>query len=177
MALQCLNLPWSDLDGREKGSDDIPSSVWICLSCGSLLCGRASKAQHALSHSEQSEHHVALAMPSLDSVWCYACDQPIDGSFLETQATYKVHSVINVHTLAALDRFRTILRSIVVDVSLFPVQLDKFRVSNGLRLTSVPDNGRDWACPSSTEGEGIGSSSIWGGKHQKWRSIAWTIYE
>lgn len=45
---------------------------WICLHCGSVLCGRYEKA-HALSHFKAKNHKVCMNI--LDcSVFCYKCD-------------------------------------------------------------------------------------------------------
>ena len=48
-------------------------SVWICVTCGKLLCGRYVKA-HALSHyekglSEGNPHPVCLEVNELSVFW------------------------------------------------------------------------------------------------------------
>ena len=55
----------------------MPKSLWICLSCGNLGCGRFAE-KHALDHYETKKaHHVAIDIYSL-MTWCYTCDIALD---------------------------------------------------------------------------------------------------
>ncbi|NXX41910.1 UBP44 hydrolase, partial [Tricholaema leucomelas] len=47
-------------------------SVWACLSCSHVACGRYIE-EHALKHFEESGHPVALEVNEL-YVFCYLCD-------------------------------------------------------------------------------------------------------
>nr|XP_033807619.1 ubiquitin carboxyl-terminal hydrolase 44 [Geotrypetes seraphini]XP_033807620.1 ubiquitin carboxyl-terminal hydrolase 44 [Geotrypetes seraphini]XP_033807621.1 ubiquitin carboxyl-terminal hydrolase 44 [Geotrypetes seraphini] len=47
-------------------------SVWACLSCSHVACGRYIE-EHALKHFQESEHPVALEVNEL-YVFCYICD-------------------------------------------------------------------------------------------------------
>lgn len=53
-------------------------TIWLCLKCGSQLCGRA-KNRHALLHYEtprSDPHFLAINTTSMD-IWCYRCDKEI----------------------------------------------------------------------------------------------------
>lgn len=68
-------------EGLELEEEDIMSSLslWLCLQCGTQLCGR-SRNQHALEHCKvpRSEPHV-IAMNTTDfRIWCYQCDSEVN---------------------------------------------------------------------------------------------------
>lgn len=66
-------------DGLELEEDRSSLSLWLCLQCGTQLCGRYCN-QHALQHCEapRSESHL-IAMNTTDlRVWCYQCDTQIN---------------------------------------------------------------------------------------------------
>lgn len=46
---------------------------WMCLQCGSVLCGRYESA-HALKHSSKQSHNICINTINL-SVYCYKCDE------------------------------------------------------------------------------------------------------
>ncbi|XP_040976385.1 ubiquitin carboxyl-terminal hydrolase 44 isoform X4 [Aquila chrysaetos chrysaetos] len=48
-------------------------SVWACLSCSHVACGRYIE-EHALKHFQESSHPVALEVNEL-YVFCYLCDE------------------------------------------------------------------------------------------------------
>lgn len=64
---------------------DLKENLWLCLTCGSLACGRAQYGgvggnSHALAHSDQSHHPVAVKLGSLTAegtadIYCYACNE------------------------------------------------------------------------------------------------------
>lgn len=66
----------SDLLDYESEPDP---SLWMCLRCGSQLCGR-SVNQHALEHykTPRSESHALCINTTRLQVWCYACDQEVN---------------------------------------------------------------------------------------------------
>lgn len=64
---------------------DLKENLWLCLECGNLGCGRAQFGgvggnSHALAHSKESGHGVAVKLGSITSegnadVYCYTCDE------------------------------------------------------------------------------------------------------
>ncbi|KAK3291447.1 uncharacterized protein B0H64DRAFT_246030 [Chaetomium fimeti] len=63
---------------------DLKENLWLCLQCGNLGCGRAQFGgvggnSHALAHSQESAHGVAVKLGSITpegtaDVYCYTCD-------------------------------------------------------------------------------------------------------
>ena len=64
---------------------DLKENLWLCLTCGALGCGRAQYGgvggnSHALAHSDQTSHPVAVKLGSLTAdgtadIYCYACNE------------------------------------------------------------------------------------------------------
>ncbi|TPX10328.1 uncharacterized protein E0L32_008733 [Thyridium curvatum] len=64
---------------------DLNENLWLCLQCGALGCGRAQFGgvggnSHALAHSQESHHGVAVKLGSITpegtaDVYCYTCDE------------------------------------------------------------------------------------------------------
>ena len=64
---------------------DLKENLWLCLECGNLGCGRAQFGgvggnSHALEHSRESTHGVAVKLGSITpegnaDVYCYTCDE------------------------------------------------------------------------------------------------------
>ncbi|KAL2015794.1 hypothetical protein VTK56DRAFT_4821 [Thermocarpiscus australiensis] len=64
---------------------DLKENLWLCLECGNLGCGRAQFGgvggnSHALAHSKDSGHGVAVKLGSITpegtaDVYCYSCDE------------------------------------------------------------------------------------------------------
>ena len=53
---------------------DSTESVWLCVSCGVLSCGRYVKA-HGLRHFEDSHRKHAVCIDTKETaVFCYTCD-------------------------------------------------------------------------------------------------------
>ncbi|KAI8033951.1 ubiquitin carboxyl-terminal hydrolase 45 isoform X1 [Drosophila gunungcola] len=64
--------------GGEPGDIEFDSTLWLCLKCGSQLCGR-SRHKHALEHYQtphSGSHALAMNTRSFD-IWCYECDMKI----------------------------------------------------------------------------------------------------
>ncbi|KAH8419793.1 hypothetical protein KR009_002663 [Drosophila setifemur] len=62
----------------EPGDIEFDSTLWLCLKCGSQLCGRA-RHKHALEHYQtphSDSHALAMNTRSFD-IWCYECDMKI----------------------------------------------------------------------------------------------------
>ncbi|GAB0136621.1 hypothetical protein EsDP_00004916 [Epichloe bromicola] len=63
---------------------NLRENLWLCLECGNLGCGRKQMGgidgnSHALSHSNESGHGVAVKLGSITpegtaDVYCYKCD-------------------------------------------------------------------------------------------------------
>lgn len=63
---------------------DLHENLWLCLQCGALGCGRAQFGgvggnSHALAHSKETGHGVAVKLGSISAegtadVYCYTCD-------------------------------------------------------------------------------------------------------
>ncbi len=64
---------------------DLKENLWLCVECGALGCGRAQFGgvggnSHALAHSKESGHGVAVKLGSITpegnaDVYCYTCDE------------------------------------------------------------------------------------------------------
>ncbi|KAB5539298.1 hypothetical protein GE09DRAFT_1138254 [Coniochaeta sp. 2T2.1] len=64
---------------------DLNENLWLCLECGNLGCGRAQFGgvggnSHALAHSKDTQHGVAVKLGSITpegtaDVYCYTCDE------------------------------------------------------------------------------------------------------
>ncbi|KFB42014.1 AGAP000666-PA-like protein [Anopheles sinensis] len=64
-----------ELDGAPDRDGDC--TLWMCLKCGTQLCGRSRK-QHALQHSTQADMHELAMNTSTFTIWCYCCQFPVD---------------------------------------------------------------------------------------------------
>lgn len=63
---------------------DLKENLWLCLECGNLGCGRSQFGgsggnSHALTHSDQSSHGVAVKLGSITAdgtadIYCYKCN-------------------------------------------------------------------------------------------------------
>lgn len=63
---------------------DLHENLWLCLDCGNLGCGRKQMGgvdgnSHALAHSNESGHGVAVKLGSITpegnaDIYCYKCD-------------------------------------------------------------------------------------------------------
>ncbi|XP_049541601.1 ubiquitin carboxyl-terminal hydrolase 45 [Anopheles darlingi] len=58
---------------------DADNTLWLCLKCGSQLCGR-NRNQHALLHYQtpRSDMHALVMNTTTFAVWCYFCNLPIE---------------------------------------------------------------------------------------------------
>ncbi|XP_057266179.1 ubiquitin carboxyl-terminal hydrolase 16 isoform X1 [Pezoporus wallicus] len=83
-----LNVEWhvcqdckADNKTQEKSEEETSESpsIWLCLKCGHMGCGRNSQEQHALKHYETPRSDPHCLVLSLDnwSVWCYICDNEV----------------------------------------------------------------------------------------------------
>ncbi|CAM1501177.1 Fc.00g103390.m01.CDS01 [Cosmosporella sp. VM-42] len=64
---------------------ELNENLWLCLDCGNLGCGRKQMGgvdgnSHALAHSDESGHGVAVKLGSITpegtaDVYCYKCDE------------------------------------------------------------------------------------------------------
>lgn len=64
---------------------DLKENLWLCLECGNLGCGRSQFGgvggnSHALAHSDQTSHGVAVKLGSITAdgtadIYCYKCNE------------------------------------------------------------------------------------------------------
>ncbi|EJD47976.1 ubiquitinyl hydrolase [Auricularia subglabra TFB-10046 SS5] len=98
-------------------SCDLRENLWLCLTCGSLGCGRqqfggVSGNGHALSHYEQTRHPVAVKLGTITAegsadMYCYACnDATIDPELPAHLASFG----INVQTQKKTEKSMTELQ-------------------------------------------------------------------
>ncbi|KAJ6512513.1 hypothetical protein C8R45DRAFT_890243 [Mycena sanguinolenta] len=78
---------------------DLTSNLWLCLTCGSLGCGRRQYRGgngHALNHFEQTGHPVSLKLGTITpegraDVWCYECeDLTLDPALAEHVSVFGI---------------------------------------------------------------------------------------
>lgn len=75
----------------ELGSDfEIDLTLWMCLRCGSQLCGRG-KNKHALQHFDtpHSDCHALSANTTTWEIFCYLCDNETS-----TSSSKKLHECV-----------------------------------------------------------------------------------
>jgi ubiquitin carboxyl-terminal hydrolase 5/13 len=80
--------PSRQIDGSDLGhcsQCELKENLWLCLSCGNLGCGRIQYGgiggnEHAVAHTKDTNHPVAVKLGSLTAdgtadIYCYACDE------------------------------------------------------------------------------------------------------
>lgn len=71
------HFPFTTLQGSNAdykcSSCDSSHSIWICITCGVLNCGRYVNA-HGLKHAEKNKKHIVNMETKELSVYCYECD-------------------------------------------------------------------------------------------------------
>ena len=78
----CSSCCLASYQSRKRGkssssSSSSSSSLWICLSCGNIGCGR-DVSQHSLHHFHANRKHSLSLNPHTLQCWCYACDKAIN---------------------------------------------------------------------------------------------------
>lgn len=63
---------------------DLSSNLWLCLTCGSLSCGRKETGgnAHAIEHYNKTKHPLVVKTGTITpngdaSIYCYACDNDV----------------------------------------------------------------------------------------------------
>lgn len=78
---ECLktDIPLTVNDYEDQFEYD--KTLWLCLKCGSQLCGR-SKNKHALIHFQKprSDCHALAINTTTFEIWCYSCDDEVNSS-------------------------------------------------------------------------------------------------
>lgn len=80
---------------------DLKENLWLCLECGNLGCGRKQMGgvdgnSHALAHSTEAGHGVAVKLGSITpegtaDIYCYKCDdERIDDDLAEHLAHWGI---------------------------------------------------------------------------------------
>ncbi|XP_050099754.1 ubiquitin carboxyl-terminal hydrolase 45 [Anopheles aquasalis] len=69
----------TNVSATNDGPDSPDNTLWLCLKCGSQLCGR-NRNQHALLHYQtpRSDMHALVMNTTTFAVWCYFCNLPIE---------------------------------------------------------------------------------------------------
>ncbi|KAG6895103.1 hypothetical protein C0993_010160 [Termitomyces sp. T159_Od127] len=98
-------------------SCDLKENLWLCLTCGSLGCGRQQFGGtggngHGLEHWQRSMHPVSVKLGTITpeggaDVYCYACD---DGKSDPEIAAHLASFGINVQTLSKTEKTMTELQ-------------------------------------------------------------------
>lgn len=88
-------------------------SVWACLSCSHVACGRYIE-EHALQHFQESKHPIALEVNEL-YVFCYLCDDYVlnDNATGDLKLLRSTLSAIKSQTYECTTRSGRTLRSMV----------------------------------------------------------------
>ncbi|KAF9043207.1 hypothetical protein BJ165DRAFT_1483335 [Panaeolus papilionaceus] len=96
---------------------DLTSNLWLCLTCGSLGCGRqqfggVNGNGHGLSHFEQSGHPVSVKLGTITpeggaDVYCYSCNDPKENPDLKR---HLASFGINVQALSKTEKSMTELQ-------------------------------------------------------------------
>ncbi|KAG0360881.1 Ubiquitin carboxyl-terminal hydrolase 16 [Podila minutissima] len=90
-ALEALSL-----DDAEHSIEALDSeSLWICLTCCEINCGRALR-KHAITHHEKNQHSHPLAI-NLGNMncWCYECDAQIVPSKNRNETIKECQAIID----------------------------------------------------------------------------------
>ncbi|KAG7720627.1 hypothetical protein KL949_001885 [Ogataea haglerorum] len=79
--------PLAELDTSQCAQCGLKENLWICVTCGSIGCGRAQFGgvagnSHALKHHESfPDHHIAVKLGSLSlnsaDSYCYTCNDEV----------------------------------------------------------------------------------------------------
>ncbi|KAL4244595.1 Ubiquitin carboxyl-terminal hydrolase [Abortiporus biennis] len=96
---------------------DLKENLWLCLTCGSLGCGRKQFGGvggngHGLEHYEESHHPVSVKLGTITpegnaDIYCYACnDAKVDPELASHLATFG----INVQTQTKTEKSMTELQ-------------------------------------------------------------------
>lgn len=94
-------------------------TLWLCLKCGSQLCGR-SKNKHALNHfmtPRSDSHALALNTTTLE-IWCYECDDEVKPSLRKNllecvEIAKKMSQKTPIASPDAVDKFNNIENKIL----------------------------------------------------------------
>ncbi|KII83872.1 hypothetical protein PLICRDRAFT_46628 [Plicaturopsis crispa FD-325 SS-3] len=98
-------------------SCDLKENLWLCLTCGSLGCGRqlyggVGGNGHGLKHFEESRHPVSVKLGTITpeggaDIYCYVCDDTkLDPALAQHLATFG----INVSTQTKTEKSMTELQ-------------------------------------------------------------------
>ena len=79
-------LPAWEISMKARCSVCKEDEVWICGTCGQILCSRY-KNQHMLAHAQEHDHSVGLSFSDL-SFWCFKCN-----AYLDVFAIPELHSL------------------------------------------------------------------------------------
>ncbi|XP_030564447.1 ubiquitin carboxyl-terminal hydrolase 16 isoform X1 [Drosophila novamexicana] len=78
---QCQKLNLPNGTGGDSTDCEYDNTLWLCLKCGTQLCGR-QRNEHALQHFKKphsDSHALALNTRSF-KIWCYECDNEVSAN-------------------------------------------------------------------------------------------------
>lgn len=92
-----INCP-IDLNNLKCSNCDLNENLWLCLNCGNVGCGRSQFGgvpgnTHALEHSDETGHFIAIKLGSLtkeiQDIYCYKCNEEVSiANILEILLNY-----------------------------------------------------------------------------------------
>ncbi|KAJ4482457.1 hypothetical protein J3R30DRAFT_3656495 [Lentinula aciculospora] len=95
-------------------SCDLKSNLWLCLTCGSLGCGRAQFGVmnggngHGLAHYQTSGHPIAVKLGTITpegnaDIYCYSCDDSkLDPSLYTHLSTFGINLAAQTKTESSI---------------------------------------------------------------------------
>ncbi|KAG5735611.1 Ubiquitin carboxyl-terminal hydrolase 14 [Termitomyces sp. T112] len=114
---QSITFPIPASGLAQCASCDLKENLWLCLTCGSLGCGRqqfggAGGNGHGLEHWRSTRHPVSVKLGTITpeggaDVYCYACDDPKSDPEV---AAHLASFGINVQTLSKTEKTMTELQ-------------------------------------------------------------------
>lgn len=118
------------------GDFEYDKTIWLCLKCGSQLCGRA-KNKHALSHYDtprSDQHFLAINTTTMD-IWCYRCDKEIPRK--SSKKLLECYEFICKEALKpAINNVTTIYNETIIQTP--SASTEQIQENKGIDLSSLP---------------------------------------
>lgn len=74
---RCSQTPEHVSDNICQECNQHQDSLWLCITCGHVGCGRYLKG-HAYLHYKQTQHNFAMQVGQNNRVWDYAADNYVN---------------------------------------------------------------------------------------------------
>ena len=136
---------------------DLKDNLWLCMTCGSLGCGRkqffgaaggggGGGNGHGLQHFEETGHGISVKLGTITpegaaDIYCYICnDSKLDPDLASHLATFG----INVQTLTKTEKTMTelVCRLLLLLPSLIIIAPNLCRTLNTTSITTFPSPAR-----------------------------------